>query len=69
MYACIVIYFICTETSSVVVDCLKAPCDIHLYLSTPAFCGAALTASRSEPIPTSPFRLPARHVQIYLCLT
>jgi phosphate starvation-inducible membrane PsiE len=41
--ACIVIYFICTEISGVVIDYFKAPSDIHLYLSTLAFCGAALT--------------------------
>lgn len=69
MYACIVIYFICTETSCVVVDCLKAPCDIHLYFSTLAFCATALTAFCSAPIPTFPSKSPARHAQIDLCLT
>jgi len=69
MYACIVIYFVCTEISGVVVDCLKTPCGIHLYLSTLAFCGAALTASHSAPVPTFPSSLSARCAQMHLCLT
>jgi hypothetical protein len=72
MYACIVIYFICTETSSVVstwlIDCLKQSYDICLYLSPLLFCVAAFTASGSAPISTFPSNFQAKHAQIPLCL-
>lgn len=59
MYACIVIYFICTEISDVVsmwvVGYLRIPHKFHLYLSTWVFYGVALCSA--PPSSQFPFQL------------